>query len=479
MTQEAKLRFAPQRVGGRWTGSAERSSVLDKFTGEKIGEVAHSTQEDVQAAVAAARHSFEANKLEPYLRYQILIKAAGLIEKRRKELETTIIAEAGLPLVDASNEVTRSAEVFTTSAEEAKRLTGTGVPIEGAAGQAQRMAFTIRVPRGVVCGITSFNSPLNMVAHKVAPALASGNSVVIKPAEQTPLSPVILTEILLDAGLPPSHMQLLQGPGAKAGQWLIENRDIDFYSFTGSTEVGRHIRQIVGLRPNAMELGSIAATIVAEDADLERAAVRVAASGFRRAGQSCNSTQRLYVHEPVLEDFTALLLRETGMLPVGDPHDPRTIVGPMISEADAMRAERWVTEAVAQGARLLCGGRRERSLFYPTILTDVDSEMRVMSEEIFAPVLSIVPFGSFEDAIAQANATPFGLGVGVFTQDLTRALSAARQLHFGIVHINETSSSRVDMMPFSGVKESGIGGEGPRYAMEAMTEERLITISLA
>jgi acyl-CoA reductase-like NAD-dependent aldehyde dehydrogenase len=341
------------------------------------------------------------------------------------------------------------------------------------------MAFTIRVPRGVVCGITSFNSPLNMVAHKVAPALAAGNTVVVKPPQATPLSAALLGQILLDAGLPPAHLNLVNGPGAEIGGWLVENQDVAFYSFTGSTAVGRKIRDSVGLRPVALELGSIAATLVCDDADLDRAAARCVQSAFRRAGQACTSIQRLFVQRGVLDAFVPRLVAAARALKVGDPHDAATIVGPMISEKEAERAVAWVEEARRQGATVVLGGTREKSLMQPTILSNVRADMRVMCEEIFAPVLSIVPFDDFDDAVAQVNATPFGLAAGIFTRDVMRALSAARRLHVGVVHINEPSSSRVDLMPFSGVKDSGLGTEGPRYAMREMTQERLVTASLS
>jgi succinate-semialdehyde dehydrogenase/glutarate-semialdehyde dehydrogenase len=466
-------------IDGSWVDGPSTYPVFDKFSKETIGEADAASMEQVDAAVRSAQCSFETTKLDPYRRYEILLRVAQLIEGRRDELVETIIAEAGFPLVDASREVTRAAQTFILSAEEGKRLIGEGVPIEASPGNVDRMAFTIRVPRGVVCGITSFNSPLNMVAHKVAPALAAGNTVVIKPARMTPFSAAILFEIMLEAGMPPKHIQLVQGDGAAVGGQLTRNQQIAFYTFTGSTGVGKGLREGIGLRPCALELGSIAATIVCDDADLERAAPRIAHAGFRRAGQACTSTQRLFVHEDVLERFTGLLVEAIEKLPVGDPHHSQTIVGPMISEAEAQRAESWVNDAVAQGARIVLGGKRTGAVLYPTVLTDVRPEMRVLSEEIFAPVLSIIPFRSFERMIDEVNSTEFGLAAGIFTQDVMRAMQAARRLHVGIVHINEASSSRVDLMPFSGVKQSGLGREGPKYAMQELTEERLITISLS
>jgi succinate-semialdehyde dehydrogenase/glutarate-semialdehyde dehydrogenase len=318
-----------------------------------------------------------------------------------------------------------------------------------------------------------------MVCHKVAPALASGNTVVIKPSEIAPLTATRLVELIMEAGCPPGHVGLIHGPGAELGPWLVENQDISFYAFTGSTRVGAWLHDRVGLRPVALELGSISATIVCEDGDLDRAAARCAASGFRRAGQMCTSTQRLFVHHDVVGAFTSRLIGSAAALTVGDPRGAETDVGPMISEREARRAESWVREAVDGGATVLHGGRRDGAVLQPTILTGVNPSMRVMSEEIFAPVLSIVPFTSLDDMIAQVNATPFGLAVGIFTSDVTRALTAARRLHVGVVHINEASSSRVDLIPFAGVKQSGMGREGPKYAMQDMTEERLITVSLA
>ena len=473
------MRRARLLIGGSWTEGVETFAVRDKFTGETIGDADRASRDQVDGAVAAARRSFGTTRLDPYDRYRLLMRAAELIERHRHDFVETIVAEAGFPASDAANEVSRAIQTFVISAEEAKRLTGEVVPIEAAPGNAHRMAFSIRVPRGVVCGITSFNSPLNMVAHKVAPALASGNTVVVKPPQATPFSAVLLFHLLLEAGLPPAHVNLVQGPGAEVGRWLTENPDIAFYTFTGSTAVGKMLQRSVGLRPIALELGSIAGTIVCDDANLERAAPRCANSAFRRAGQACTSTQKLFVDARVLDRFLRLFVDATRKLPVGDPHQPDTIVGPMISEADARRAEEWIHEASAGGARIVEGGERSGALLHPTILADVKASMRVVCEEIFAPVVSVIPFTSLDDAIDQVNATPFGLAAGMFTQDINRAMHASRRLHVGIVHINEPSSSRVDLMPFAGVKDSGLGREGPKYAMQEMTEERLITISLS
>ena len=476
---EVATRRARLLIAGAWTAGAGTFPVFDKFSGELMGEADSASKEQVAAAVTAARTSFEQTKLEPYDRYRILSRVSELIEKHRDEFVRTIVSEAGFPVADATNEVSRAIQTFLVSAEEGKRLVGEMVPIEAAPGQAHRMAFSIRVPRGVVCGITSFNSPLNMVAHKVAPALASGNTVVVKPPQATPFSAALLFEVLVEAGLPPAHANLVQGPGAEVGAWLTENPAIAFYTFTGSTAVGRLLQRSVGLRPLSLELGSIAGTVVCDDADLERAAPRIANSAFRRAGQSCTSTQKLFVHERIFDEFLRLFVSATRALEVGDPRDPSTIIGPMISEQDARRAESWIAEAVAAGAHVVEGGRRDGAVLHPTILRDTTRDMRVVCEEIFAPVVSLIPFRSLDAVVDEMNASPFGLSVGLFASDVTRAMVAARRLQAGVVHINESSSSRVDLMPFGGVKDSGIGREGPKYAMRDMTEERLITISLA
>jgi acyl-CoA reductase-like NAD-dependent aldehyde dehydrogenase len=473
------VRRAKLLIDGSWVdGEGAAFPVLDKFSGMTVGMVERASLAQVDAAVAAARRSFVTTVQDPFDRYAMLLATSNLLMANRESLARTITAESGICWKDSFNEVARAAETFRVSAEEAKRLVGEMVPIQGAPDQASRMAFTIRVPRGVVGAITSFNSPLNMVAHKVAPALAAGNAVVFKPPAATPLSATRLFGLMLEAGVPPGHLNLLHGGGGDVGEAMVQHQGIDFFSFTGSTPVGKHIRQVRGLGAVALELGSIAGTIVCDDANVRKAAVRITQSGFRRQGQMCTSTQRLFVQRGVLDTFLPMLLRETRALRVGDPHAPETDVGPMISEKDAIRAETWVREAVAQGARVLEGGVRDGAVMRPTILTDVRPDMKVACEEIFAPVLSVIPFDSFDAAVEAVNAVPFGLAAGLFTQDINRAIDGAKRLHVGVVHINEPSSNRVDLIPFGGVKESGVGVEGPRYAMREMTEERLVTINL-
>lgn len=462
-------------IGGEWADGEGSFDVHDPYRGDVVAVAQRASRDGVDQAVAAARAACEAGPPEPFRRFEILRRAAALIGERRDELLQLIPAETGFTVADARSEVDRCVQTLTESAEEAKRITGEMVPIEAAPGQRGRMAYTIRVPVGVVCAITPFNSPLNTVSHKVAPALAAGNAVVLKPSEQTPGTADMLCRAFVDAGLPPGFLNLLHGAG-DVGRWLVEHSGVDFYTFTGSSAVGAEIRRGAGLRRTSLELGSVSATIVCDDADLEWAATRCVAAGFRKAGQVCTSVQRLYVQRGAFDVFMGLLTPAVEALPVGDPFDPTTRVGPMIDDAAAARAEAWVAEAVAAGARIVTGGTRDGRLFRPTVLDHVTPVMKVMCEEIFAPVLSVAPFDDLDEALERVNDTPYGLAAGIFTRDLARAIEASRRLRVGGVHVNDTSSSRVDLMPYGGVKASGYGWEGPRYAIREMTEERLVTI---
>ena len=392
------------------------------------------------------------------------------------DLVSTMQAEAGFTASDATGEVRRCIQTLKLSAEEARRLAGDVIPIAGAPQQAGRMAFTLRVPLGIVVAITPFNSPLNTVAHKIAPAFAAGNAVILKPSSNTPVIACKLAEILIEAGMPPGFLSIVHGRGEVA-QHLLHDERVRLFAFTGSTEVGRSIQRAAGLRRTQMELGSIAFTILCDDANLDRALPRIVNAGYRKAGQVCTSVQILLVHEAIMEGVASRLTALVGALKYGDPYDPDTVVGPLISENDAIRIESWIEEAIRQGAKRLTGAPRRGPVLPPTLLTDVDPTMQVACCEIFGPVVCLVPFATFDEAIERVNATPFGLATGIFTNRLLDALKAARQLEVGGVHINETSSARVDMMPYGGSKDSGFGREGPLYAIHEMTEERTVTIS--
>lgn len=465
-------------IDGQWVEGAATFDVRDKHTGAVVAQVSQASRDQVSAAVRSAHQAFRTRALSPYDRYRLLKATADLVEARRAVLIDSIVSETGFTVTDAGTEVSRAVQTLVISAEESKRIHGEVVPIDGAPASANRLGFTLRVPLGVVCAITPFNSPLNTVTHKIAPALAAGNAVVLKPATLTPVTASLLCEILLEAGLPAGFLNLVHGSGATVGRALIDEPEVRFYTFTGSTAVGKAIQAAAGLRRTQLELGSISTTIVCDDADLEWAVPRCVNASFRKAGQVCTSVQRLYVEERILEPFVTRLVSRTCAAKVGDPRDPETLVGPMIDVREAQRAEAWVQEALEQGARIMVGGRREGAVFHPAILMNARPEMKVMCQEIFAPVISIVPFETLDDAITQINRIPYGLATGIFTTNINRALGAAKRLEVGAVHINETSSSRVDLMPYGGVKDSGFGREGPKYAIREMTEERLITISL-
>lgn len=465
-------------IAGEWVRTDAVFPVRDKFTGEVACNVGVASEAQITQAVASAAEAFERTPLAPYLRYEILSRAAEVLQGKRAEVIDNMRAETGFTVSDCSRDFNRALQTLTLSAEEAKRITGELVPIQGAPGQREeRIAFTMRMPIGVVCAITPFNSPLNTVLHKVAPALAAGNAVVLKPATYTPLSAIALCGVLLEAGLPAGLLNMVQGSGNGAGQQLLEDQRIGFYTFTGSTKVGEIVQKHAGLRRTQLELGNISSTIIFDDAALEVAADNCVNASFRKAGQVCTSVQRILVHRSIVDRFAAALAERVRKLKVGDPRDPDTFVGPLIDEREAERAEGWIHEAVSQGATLVIGGQRDGAVLQPTILQNVDPHMRVVCDEIFAPVVSLAPFSDDEEAYLIANDTPFGLSGGLFTNDVTRALKAIRRLRMGTVHVNDTSSSRVDLMPYGGVKASGFGHEGPRYAIRDMTEERLITIN--
>lgn len=463
-------------VAGQWQAGGDGFDVLNKYELTPLCRVDQATPDQVHAAVTQAQSAARGPIPTPLERSAVLRRTADLVEADAGRFVALMVHEAGFTVQDAQGEVARSLVTLRLCAEEATRLSGEMVSFAASAGQHERLGFTVRVPVGVVCAITPFNAPLNTVIHKIAPAIAGGNAVVLKPSVLTPLTAALLCEKLLEAGWPPQLLSLLHG-SETMGRLLLEQPGISFYSFTGSTRVGRAIQAGAGLRRMQLELGSISSVIVCADADLGRAASKVANASFRKAGQVCTSVQRLYVQAPVVQEMTELLRAETLRMPFGDPRQPSTKVGPLISEASARRVEAWIAEACSQGARAIVGGSRAGAVVAPTILCDVRKGMRVVDEEVFGPVVSILPFDQLDEALSGANDSPYGLAAGVFTRNLDHAWQAARQLRFGAVHINETSSSRADAMPFGGVKESGFGHEGPAYAIREVTEQRLITVT--
>lgn len=465
-----------QLINGEWATSDATFPVIDKFSGAQFATAQSATREQVSGAVAVAKQAADGGCPPPYERAQVLNEAAKLVIAHKADFVDLMVAEAGFTLSDAAGEVDRAKITLELSAETAKHLAGSVVPFGASPGADRRIGFTMRDPLGVVCAITPFNSPLNTVLHKIGPSFAAGNATVLKPSSETPLTAGLLGKLLLEAGMPKGFLSVIQGPG-EVGEWLLAEQDIAFYTFTGSTRVGRIIQQHAGLRRTQMELGSIASTVLCADADLSIAIPKIANAGLRKAGQVCTSVQRLYVQDAIYDEAIERLVKEAQTLKAGNPRDPATRVGPLISERAAQRGEEWIAEAVKAGARLLTGGRRNGRVLEPTILADVPDICSAWSQEAFAPLLCIRRFGHFDDALKGANDTPYGLSVGLFTRDIPTAMTAIRKFKFGTVQINETSSARADVMPFGGVKESGFGKEGPAYAALEMTLERLIVLN--
>lgn len=475
---------APVRVrlflDGAWSdGEGPETEVGDKFSDEVATLVPSASRDQVERAVTAAVAAASSQRLPQSRRAQVLFRAADLVDERAEELKVAVAADTGFTAADVDKEVVRTAETLRLCAEEAKRLAGEVVPLAGVLGQEHRLSWTRLDPLGVVVAITPFNAPLNTLAHKVGPALAAGNAVVIKPAAQTPRCADAMVQILLDAGLPSGLVTLLHGGGSSVGQWLLEDPRPAYYAFTGSTRVGEHIHRTVGMRRTQLEMGSLASTIICADADLERAAKAAVAAGvLRKSGQVCTSVQRLYVHASVVEDVRQVIAGSLSGIVAGDPRDPATHVGPLISPADAQRVHGWIGEAVDAGADLVSGGGRVGNVVEPTVLVGSPHDSKVMQNEIFGPVMLLQPFTDLDAAFADANATPYGLAAGIFTRDIGVALDAMDKLQAGSVHVNETSSSRVDVMPFAGIKASGFGGaEGPAYAIRDMSQERTVTFA--
>ena len=466
-------------IDGQWVNAGAAMEVKNKYNGQTVGVLPTARREDVEAAILAAGRARESMAEMPaYKRAEILLRAAALIRERADDLAKTIAAEAGKALKFARAEVDRAQSTFTIAAEEAKRLHGETIPLDAVPAGEGYFGFWTRRPVGVIAAISPFNFPLNLVAHKVAPALAAGNTLVLKPASSTPLAALKLCQILQDAGLPAGAINLVVGSGGTVGEWLISDPRVDKITFTGSPEIGRHILSVAGIKKVTLEQGNASPVIIAPDADLDFVAKRCAVGAFYNSGQVCISVQRIYSQKQVYEAFTEKFLAASQAMVVGDPLDERVDVGPMIDSKEVDRIDSWVKEAQSGGANVLMGGKREGTVFYPTVLTGVNAQMKVIAEEVFAPVASVISCDDFEESLRQANDSKFGLQVGVFTKDIDRAFKAIRRLNFGGVIINDTPAFRADHMPYGGNRQSGLGREGVRFAMEDMTNIQMVAIRL-
>jgi acyl-CoA reductase-like NAD-dependent aldehyde dehydrogenase len=470
--QERKL-----LLDGEWIETGEWREVRSPYSGETVARVPEAGAEHARRAVDAAAKAME-NPLPAHQRAEILDRVATLLRERQDDVAQTICAEAAKPLKAARVEAERAVSTFTMAAVEARRLAGEVVPMDASPAGVGKLAYTLRVPIGVVGAITPFNFPLNLVGHKVAPALAAGCAVVLKPAGQTPLSALLLAELETEAGLPAGWLNVLVGPSAEIGDVLVEDERVRLITFTGSAEVGWKIRERAARKKVNLELGNATPVVVEADAELEQAATKLAANAFSFAGQSCISVQRIYVHRSAYQDFIGRFIPKVEALQVGDPAEEDTDVGPVIDEDARERIVSWIEEAKAGGATVLTGGEVADGLLRPTVLADVTSEMKVSCLEVFGPLCTVSAYDSVDEAFALANGTEYGLQAGIFTGSVHTALAAANKLEFGGVTVNEAPTFRADQMPYGGVKASGNTKEGPHYAVREMTEERLVVLAV-
>lgn len=463
-------------VDGEWVETDSVLEVRSPYSGEVVATVARSGKEEARRAVDAAARAMR-EPLPAWQRADILDRVAVLVQERVEELGRTISAEAGKPIKSARVEASRCVNTYSLSAGEARRLSGESVPITGTQSGHGHIAWTVRVPVGVIGAITPFNFPLNLVAHKLAPALAAGCAVVLKPASQTPVSALRLAAICEEAGLPPGWLNVLPGPASEVAEVLVEDERVRMITFTGSSEVGWSLRSRAPQKKVALELGNASPVLVEADADLDLAAQKVATHAFAYAGQTCVSVQRVYVRREVLDDFVSRLVPKVEALRAGDPADDATDVGPVIDASNRERILDWVEEAKAGGARVLAGGVEENGVIRPTLLADVAPEMKVCRQEVFGPVCSVIPYDSLEEGFELANSTEYGLQAAIFTRSIGPAVRATGALEFGSVMINEAPEWRVDQMPYGGTKASGNTKEGPAYTIREMTEERLVVLA--
>ncbi|MEO0596817.1 MAG: aldehyde dehydrogenase family protein [Chloroflexota bacterium] len=452
---------------------------INPFDASVVESIEPADEATVRDAIARAYAVRETMATMPaHERGRILNKTASLIEQHADELTDLIIKESGKPRRYARGEVNRAVETFTFSADEARRLHGETIPMDAARGGVGKMGYYVRMPVGVVGAITPFNFPLNLVAHKMAPAVAAGCPMVLKPAPATPLTALRLRELLIEAGLPEDALSVVVGD-ADVGRWLTTDERVAMITFTGSPPVARAISQVSGLRRTVFELGGNAATILDETANIDAAMNRLLIGSFAYSGQVCISVQRIYVHRSLYDDFREKFIAQTEQLVVGDPMDAETEIGPIVSDDAVKRVVAWLQSAEEQGATISAGGTHEGRMFRPTVLENVREDMQIMCTEAFAPIVNLVPFDDFEEALALANDSEFGLQAGVYTRDINRVLQAIERLDVGGVIINDVPTFRVDQMPYGGNKNSGLGREGPRFSVEEMTTIRMVVINPA
>jgi len=464
-------------IDGKWLKTGDAIEVHSPYNDALVAVVHRAGPKEIDQAIAVATAAFEVTrKLPSWKKAEVLQKVSQGIAARREELARTLALEAGKPIRTARLEVDRAAFTFQIASEESKRIYGEIVPLDWLPGNEGRVAHIRRVPLGPIVGISPFNFPLNLVAHKVAPAMAAGNPIIIRPASATPLSALKLGEIILEAGWPAGGFAVVPSATKDAAP-LIEDARIKLLTFTGSPGVGWGLKGRAGMKRVTLELGGNAGVIVHEDADVPYAAERVAWGGFSYAGQSCISVQRVYISNKIYEDYVDQLIPRVKALVVGDPLDEKTDVGPVIDEGAAERIEEWVKEATARGAEVLTGGKREGTLYQPTVMSSLEEDMSVSCQEVFGPLVGLYQYNDVHKAIHSVGASEFGLQAGIFTKDLNVVQEAFDEIEVGGLMVNDVSTFRIDHMPYGGVKQSGFGREGIRYAMEEMTEMKLLTFN--
>jgi acyl-CoA reductase-like NAD-dependent aldehyde dehydrogenase len=464
-------------IGGDWVETGAWQEVRSPYSGDVVARVAKAGADEARRAVDAAAAAME-EPLPAHKRAEILVRVAGALGRRHDEVARLISDEAGKPMKAARVEASRAMSTYTFSAVEARKLAGDMVPMDASQAGEGKLAFTLRRPLGVVGAISPFNFPLNLVAHKIAPALAAGCAVVLKPAAQTPLSALLLAELEDEAGLPPGWLNVLVGPSSEIGDVLVEDERVKVITFTGSSGVGWKLAERSPRKRVSLELGNSTPLIVEADADLDAAVAATAANGFSFAGQSCISIQRVYVQDSVYDEFVSALVPKVEALKVGDPAEEDTDVGPVIDEDARDRILEWIEESRTGGAEVLTGGDLDGELIRPTVIANAAPDQKVSCEEVFGPVVTVNRYGTIDEAIELANGTAYGLQGGIFTGSLRTAMKAAHELEFGGITVNEGPTFRADQMPYGGVKESGNTKEGPAYAVRELTDERLVVIDL-
>ncbi len=465
-------------IGGEWLTNPKTFEVRSPYDDSLVGRVPVAEPDQVDAAIGAAAKAYETfSQTTAFHRYSILKRIAELMTEHSEELARTITSENSKVIKESRVEVARAADTFVFAAEEAKRIHGETVPLDAVAAGAGRLAYTVREPIGVIAAISPFNAPLNLVAHKVGPAIAAGNTVVLKPASTTPIIALKLAELFEQAGVPKGVMNVVTGSSA-VGEQLVKDPRVVMVSFTGSPEVGRHIRDVAGFKRFTFELGSNSAVIIDDGSRLDESVTRCVQGGYAHSGQVCISTQRILVQRNIEKEFVRKLTNAVGKLKVGSPFEETTDVSALITHKDVTRILEWIDEAKKNGAKITTGGEREGNAISATVLTDVKPDMKVFNEEVFGPLVAVTPYDTFDDAIKLLNSSRFGINAGVYTNDLSKAMKAAREIKAGAVLINDVPSYRVDHMPYGGVKESGMGREGLKYAIEEMTELKLVIFKL-